>query len=55
MKKITKEELQKIYLENTNDKSCEILGVSKMTFLKMIEDAGIQKKGKGFSRKYLIV
>ena len=52
---ITKEQLQKIYEENTNDKACEILGVSKVTFIKMIDDSGIKRKGKGYAQKYLIV
>lgn len=55
MKNITKKELEKIYMENTNDEACKILGVSKVTLLKMIDDAGIRKKGKGFTQKYMIV
>ena len=52
---ITKEQLEKIYKENTNSTACEILGVSKITFMGMIERAGIRKKGKGNKNKYEIV
>ena len=52
---ISKENLEKIYIENTNKKASEILGVSEITLVKMINDAGIEKKGKGYSQKYFIV
>ncbi len=52
---ITKKQLKQIYEENTNIKACELLGVSKATFIKMIDDAGIERKGKGYAQKYLIV
>ena len=55
LKKITKEKLERIYKNNTNVKACEILGVSKITFMAMIERAGIEKKGKGNKNKYEIV
>ena len=52
---ISKEELEKIYFDNTNEDAAEILGVSKVTLIKMINDAGIDQKGKGYAQKYLIV
>lgn len=51
---ISKEELEKIYLDNTNDKAAEILQVSKVTLIKMINDAGIEQKGKGYAQKYIV-
>jgi hypothetical protein len=47
MHKLTKKELESIYYENTNDRACEILGVTKVTLLKYIRLAGIKTKGKG--------
>lgn len=44
---ITKSDLEKIYYNNTNDKACEILNISKVTLLKYIKQAGIIQKGKG--------
>ena len=47
MKTLTKDELEKIYRENTNSEACKILDVSEPTFLKMLDKAGIERKGKG--------
>lgn len=47
MHELTKKELERIYLYNTNDKACEILGVTKVTLLKYVRAAGIKTKGKG--------
>lgn len=44
---LTKQKLQELYENNTNDKLCEILGVSKATLLKYLKDAEIPLKGKG--------
>lgn len=47
MIEITKNELEKLYRENTNDKVCETLGMSKATLIKYLNEAGIELKGKG--------
>ena len=47
MRKISKTELEKIYLENSNDEACKILGISKPTLVSYIKKAGIKTKGKG--------
>jgi len=44
---ITKAELERIYNSNTNQKAAEILDISIVTLLKMIDENGIQKKGSG--------
>jgi len=54
IKEISKKELEGLYRKHTNLKVCEILGVSKVTLIKMIDDSGIEKKGKGNARKYLV-
>lgn len=43
---IKKEELQKIYYENSIADACKILKVSAPTLLKAVKDAGIQLKGQ---------
>lgn len=43
---IKKEELEKIYYENSVAKACQILGVSAPTLLKAVKDAGIPLKGQ---------
>lgn len=54
MEKISKDELEKLYRENTNKDVCQKLDISHVTLIKMIEDAGIEKKekGGGFTKKY---
>lgn len=54
MNEMTKEELEKLYYETTNDKVCEILGVSKCTLVSMLNRAGIKLKGKGSRLKWNI-
>jgi len=44
---ITKEELEKIYKENSNDEASKILGISIPTMLKYLENNGIPLKGAG--------
>lgn len=44
---ITKDDLEKLYLSKTNEESAQELNVSVVTFLKMIDQAGIDRKGKG--------
>lgn len=44
---ISKEGLEKLYWENTNDYVCKYLNVTKVTLLKYIDEAGIKRKGKG--------
>lgn len=54
MVKISKERLEKLYRENTNKDVCEKLNISHVTLIRMVEDAGIEKKekGGGFTKKY---
>ena len=47
IKKITKEQLEKLYRNNTNKDCCKILGVAETTLLTLLAEAGIEKKGKG--------
>lgn len=47
MLKITKEELEKLYLTRKNSDICRILGISLPTLLKYIKNSGIKPKGKG--------
>jgi len=47
MLSITKEELEKLYYNNTNSYVCEELDISKVTLIKYIKQAGITPKGKG--------
>ena len=54
MKSITKEDLEKMYRENTNDEVCRILGISKVTLVSYLNNAGIKLKGKGNNRKFEI-
>ena len=54
MKKISKEELELMYRNNTNEHCCSVLGVSKATFIRYLSDAGISLKGKGSRKKYQI-
>lgn len=44
---LTKQKLKELYENNTNSELCKILGVSNVTMLKYLKDAGIQLKGKG--------
>ena len=52
---ITKDELRRLYLSQTNKELAEYLGVSRVTLIRMIDEAGIEKKGKGYAQKYLVV
>lgn len=54
MKKITRDELEELYRNNTNDDVCAILGVSKVTLLTYLKEAKIKLKGKGNNRKFEI-
>lgn len=47
MKKITKDQLEKLYRNNPNKVCCKILGVAETTLLTLLAEAGIEKKGKG--------
>ena len=51
---ISKEELEKIYTENTNKEAAELLGISTVTLIKLVNDAGIEQKGKGYAQKYFV-
>ncbi len=44
---LTKNELEKIYRENSNDDAAKIIGVSVPTMLKYLKDNGIKLKGAG--------
>ena len=55
MENITKEDLQKIYYDNTNDVAAELLKVSKITLIDMVKRAGIEPKGKNNRLKYNII
>ena len=47
IKKITKQKLQELYKNNTNEQCCKILGVAHTTFITLLDEAGIKRKGKG--------
>ena len=49
--KLTKEELQKIYWENSNKKACKILGVTNSTLTKYLREFNIALKGSGNRNK----
>lgn len=42
-----KDELEKIYRENSLYEACKILNVSKVTLIRYVKKAGIKPKGKG--------
>lgn len=44
---ITKEELQKIYLEKTNKEICKKLGITMPTLVSMLKKSNIELKGAG--------
>ena len=54
-KKISKEELEKIYYGHTNSEAAFILEISKVTLIKIVKEAGIKTKGKGYARKYFVL
>ncbi len=45
--KLTKEELENRYRKTKNKELAEELGISVMTLLKLIDNAGIERKGSG--------
>ena len=47
MSTIKKEKLEKMYRSMSNTELCKKLGISYPTMLKLIDEAGIQKKGSG--------
>jgi len=49
--KIKTNELEKIYLENTNKKACEILGIVNRTLTSYLRQRGIKLKGSGNRNK----
>lgn len=53
--KITKEKLSEIYHSMSNKEACKKLGVTEPTLLRMIDKAGIEKKGSGRTDKIRIV
>lgn len=54
-RKISKEELERIYMSNTNNEAAEILGVSIVTLLSLVRRAGIPEKGRGYPNNYEII
>ncbi len=52
---MTKKKLEEIYNNNTNDKVCEMLGISKATLIKYLNDYNIKLKGKGAKKKIRII
>jgi hypothetical protein len=49
--KITKQQLEKIYLENSNKKACEILKITNATLIKYLKQFNIKLKGSGNRNK----
>lgn len=49
--RLTKEELERIYKENTNKKAAKRLNVSIPTMIDIIKEAGIELKGRGGHNK----
>ena len=49
--KITKQQLEKIYLENSNKKACEILKITNATLMKYLKQFNIKLKGSGNRNK----
>lgn len=49
--KITKEELEQIYWENSNKKACEILKITNATLTKYLKQNKIKLKGSGNRNK----
>ena len=49
--KITKQQLEKIYLENSNKKACEILKITNATLIRYLTQHGIKLKGPGNRNK----
>ena len=47
MVEITRDELEALYLSNTNKAVCEKLGISVNTLLKYLDQCGIERKGMG--------
>jgi len=49
--KITKQQLEKIYLENSNKKTCEILKITNPTLIRYLKQFNIKLKGSGNRNK----
>ena len=49
--KITKQQLEKIYLENSNKKACEILKITNATLIRYLKQFNIKLKGSGNRNK----
>jgi hypothetical protein len=49
--KITKQELEQIYWENSNKKACEILKITNATLTKYLKQNKIKLKGSGNRNK----
>ena len=55
MKRISKEKLQDLYYNHTNEEVANMLGITKVTLIKYVRDAGIPMKGKGMHLRKLEV
>lgn len=49
--RITKEQLQKLYDENLSKEVCKMLGITNTTLVRYLDQFGIQRKGRGGSKK----
>ena len=49
--KITKQQLEKIYLENSNKKTSEILKITNPTLIRYLKQFNIKLKGSGNRNK----
>lgn len=55
MSELTKEKLEEMYQRMTNKELARELGISHVTLIRYLEDAGVKMKGKGNKRKIRIV
>jgi hypothetical protein len=49
--KITKQQLETIYIENSNKKACEILKITNATLIRYLKQFNIKLKGSGNRNK----
>ena len=55
MKQLTTEELKELYYSMTNEELCKKLKIGNKTLNRYIREANISFKGKGNTRKFMIV
>lgn len=51
MIQITKQELEKIYYQHTNEQAAKLLKISTTTLTKYVKQCGIALKGQGRTKK----